>query len=490
MNAERLYHLIHSLTPSQKANFSVYLGAGKGKSTKFKLLYDRILTERSYNEKKIRGKEFAVSARFYQNRELLLDKIIQSLVFFSEQKLSLRSYVFKAMELGAIDHARRRLSNEMETARREEDYDFLEYLNALRARIEQAYRIEFDLEGSDPGLQNSTDRLAQLRLLFRRVNQLLKQGRGEAGDLAAKSLQYELDSIPRQGDESQYLGYKILSGIEMLRKNHEAAYLCQLEAVAILERDSFPLTQQMLAREYYLLVNHAMRFNYFEIAEHAVLKFSLLNAKSGIIDPSRQEMWIKAAIRVAYSRSNPDLMRKVLPSLDDLVKTARPEIYLLNLFLAGMTFFQHNDFTTALSLVEKIRSQTKSPWPEIYWATETLRSLIHAELGNHELCETIFRSSIRLAKQTGARYPELVVRTANRMIDLGNKADKEILFGQYLTEMQSLKKDKKEEPALDLMDFTFWFRSNAGSISKWEAFLFRENSSNNQEPVHRNSKAQ
>ncbi len=486
MNAENLYYLIHSLTPAQKANFSNYLSAGKGRSSKFKLLYDRMVSARSYNEEKIRGKEFASSAKYYQNRELLLNKIIQSMVFFSEQSLSTRSYVYQAMEIGAVDHARRRLVSEIGLAEKEEDTDLLSYLYALKARVEQAYRIELgdDLPQSVFSLGEEAMALAKLRALFRRTDQVLKEGKGKGGDIAPASLEAELEEIHCDNQEGYYLRLKIRSGIHLLRGDYPAAYRCQLDAVQVLEKNPFPLAQQMLPREYYLLTNFAMRFDQIETAERAVKKFALLNINSSLVIGSKhQEMWTKAAIRVAFSRANPELMRQALPSFENLARTSKPEIYLLNLLLAATTFFIHSDYTRSLELVERMRKFPKIQWPEIYWAMETLRLMIHSEMGTLELCETAYRAAMHQARQTGAQYPGLVSRTAMKMIDSEDRAGKEILLKQFTSEMETLQKDKKEEPTIDLMDFSFWFRSTAGSISKIDAFLFRDNSNQASESI-------
>lgn len=479
MNAESLYYLIHSLTPAQKANFSHYLSAGKGRSAKFKLLYDRMLQAKSYDDEKIRGKEFKAAAKYYQNRELLLDKIIQSMVFFSDQKSTIRSYVFKAMEVGAFDHGRRRLAAEIGRAEKEGDTDLLHYLHALKAKVQQAYRMELGYDAPGPGssLEEQSRALHRLRALFRRVDQILKQGMGVGGDLAPASLAKELEMIPVTTDEAKYLALKIRSGIDLLKKEHEAAYQCQLDALAVLEKASFPLAQQMLAREYYLLTNMALRFDHFEVAEQAVMKFSLLSEVSSFGKSAKQqEMWTKAAIRVAYSRANAELMKEAMPHFDLLSRTARPEIYLLNLLLAATTFFVHNEYSQSLQLLETIRSFPKTQWREMYWATETLRLMIHSELGNVELCETIYRAAMHQAKQLGTQYPNLVTRSAMKIILFEKQKGKRELFDQFNAEMKLLRKDKNEEPAIDLMDFSYWFRSITGSISKVDAFLFRNNS--------------
>ena len=486
MNAEGLYRLIHSLTPAQKANFSSFLGAGKGRSSKFKLLYDRILKAKVYDEKKIRGKEFSNAARFYQNREILLDKIIQSLVFFSDQRLSMRSYVFQAMELGAFDHARRRLANELERASQDGDKDLLRYLFSLKERVEQAYRVEFkvEIDVDRQELSQLEQFISRLRELFRKVDQLLKQGWGEAGDLAAMSLQNELDQIPIECKEAAYLEMKIRSGLAIMQKDHFKAYRCQQNAVEVLERGDFPLSQQMLPREYYLLIHHALRYDHLEVAEQAVLKYSLLQETQQNLDPKLQEMWIKATIRVAYSRANSALMEKLQPAFESLGKTAKPEIYLLNSILVATTFFISDDQARTLDLIKKVRSRTKIDWPLAYWAIETLRFLVYVEQGDPELSEGIFRAAKRLANKTGVNYPKLVIRMAAKMTEADRPEQKRALFDQYQAELKGILSDPNEARALELIDLSFWFRSLATGMTRKEAFLYREGDAGTGSAIH------
>gem|GEM_PF-4465306 len=463
MNSRSLFQLIQSLTPAQKANFSSYLASGKRKVGKYKILYDRILSLKQFDDRQIRGKEFSNPTTYYQNREILLDKIVQSLVFYQDAKISFRGYVIQALELDAVDLARKRFLTELTQAVEGNDLDYIHYLLSFRRRVERAHQLQIVRdheieEASKLGLEKTV--LDKLQAIFAKVKSWTKRGIDEVGQLAIVSTYAELETLQPMLPESRYWDAKIKSGLALLQLDIPTAFSFLNKAAGILEKHAFPFSNSLLIRENYLMIQLAHQVNDLEMARDLTMQFALLEPKNAREAVLKKEFWAKSAIRTGFATANISLVKSALPDLLAMDKlTLQSQV--LNLFYAAKVAFLNDEFSMARRWLQSFRRLKSSASLELNWAAEQLRLLILVEEGDLDAAESSYRTSLRLAKQLEGDNLQLSTKLSYRSLEANCRADHRMIFKQYQMGFKLIEGAKKEIVALDLMNISFWLESRA-----------------------------
>lgn len=472
MNSRSLYKLIHNLTPAQKANFSSYLSSGKRKSGKYKVLYDRILSTPLFDEREIRGKEFSSSVAYYQNREILLDKIVQSLVFYQDAKVSFRGYVIQALEIDAFELARKKFLAELDQAVAGHDLDYIHYLLSFQARVERAHQVQLinaeEIESAEKLVVEKAT-VDQLQHLFARVKRWIKNGIDEIGRVGIASVYAELDQIHAIHPEASYWDAKTRSGLAMLELDIPASFAHLGKAVSVLEKYSFPFSNGLLIRESYLMIQLTHHVHDLETAMEMTMQFALLKTHNPREEALKKEFWAKSAIRTGIATANLELVRSALPDLLSH-KNITPQSVVLNLFYAAKVAFLNQEFKLALRWLREFRILKSSAVPELNWAAEQLRLMTHIEVGDWDACESAYRTSLRLAMKLEAPNLKLGTKIAFKAMDAMTPAAYETLFKQYQEAFQPVAGASKENVALDLMNISFWLESRASNVAMIEIY--------------------
>ena len=471
MTGNELYQLIHSLDRREKSNFAKFTDSNAGfnqggKRPRYLRLFDRMARMKVYDEDAVRGDLFRSAVKFYQAREKLLDKIIQSLVYFGGQKLSARSYILQALKVDAFDLAQRRLNAELKTAKEEQDIDYYHYLLTLKERIETSYRIKVDLQD---GLEDISDigpeygHVLKLRGILRRLLMLIRSDPKAKSELGAQQFLDELQEIPLSGPESHYLYNKILSCIKITQLEMQAAFSYQQIAVRELEKMGSILKNGRLAQEYFFLVQLSRNNNDLKTVQHTIFKFSQIHPENRFEQELKHDYWVQAAISAGHIHGNLDLIKEAMPILMENLSLFSHDLLILNLFFAAKVYFIHEEYSSSLEIIDQIRSMRKCKWAELNWAIETLRLLNHAEREHFEVLESVFRSSLRLGEALDADLPRLSTRMIHRMACSSGHLERAQIREEYLKIREKSTDSPSRKISLDLLDLSFWFDHKATS---------------------------
>lgn len=479
MTGRELHQLINSLDRREKSNFAKFTDSNAEcnqavKRPKFLQLFDRMAKQKEYDEDGVRGTLFKSSVKFYQTREKLLDKIIQSLVFYGDEKLSARSYIQQALKFDAIELAQKKLASELKLAHQSQDQDYLHYLLTLKEKIEFSYRMVLEVPEEIVEIDEAQfdyQHLLTLRGVLRRLQRVIRSGKNVNPTLGANQFLNEIKDVPTPSPESRYLYFKIRCYLEVMQVEMELAYRFQQQATRELEQMGPIFRNALLAKEYFFLVQLSLKNNDLEMVQRTVFKFSQIDPENKKEQEIKNDYWIQAAISAGNTHGNLQMIEGVMPLLKQNTLLFSPELYVLNLFLAAKVYFVHQEYTKALEAIELIRSVKKCKWPELYWAVETLRYVTHAGLDNEDVLDSIARSAIRFAEAVDANLPKLSSRYAQRMIRSRNEEDKTRILNDFLLARKIGSSDPKEKIAIDLLDLTFWFQHQAQGISLLDAYL-------------------
>ncbi len=479
MTGRELHQLIHSLDRREKSNFAKFTDSNSesnqgGKRPKYLVLFDQMIKQKVYDEEIVRGTLFRNAVKFYQTREKLLDKIIQSIIFYGNEKLSARSYILQALKLDANELAQKKLVAELNIAHNHKDHDYFHYLLSLREKIEVSYRIVLEIPDDLQEIgaaQIDYQHMLTLRGILRRLKQMLKSGKNVSAALGPGQFLHEVQGIPTPNPECRYLYNKIRCYIEIMRIDMEQAFHFQQLAVDELEQMGPLFLNPLLAKEYFFMVELSLKNGDPDLVQRIIFKFSQIEPENQKERDIKNDYWIQSGISAGETQANLQLIEGVMPLLMQNTPLFKPELLMLNLFLAAKVYFVHKEYKKALGVVKHIRSIKKCKWPELYWAVETLRYIIMDGLGNVDVLDSIARSAIRFSEAVDSELPKISSRYAQKMTRSLNNNERLKLLHEFLHLRKTKAGAPKEKIAMGLLDLTFWFQHKAKDISLLDAFL-------------------
>ena len=458
MTGEGLFKLVRSLSKQQKANFSRFVDAKKGSKPQYYTLFERLLVSRTYDESQIRGKEFSRPSKYYQNREILADKLIQSMVYFNGNRGSVRAYVIRAIELSATEMARKRLVAGMEEAVKRGDWSGLESLHRLLDELTDAYRIDLKLPDHLPDREavrshiRSWDSLEDLQ---RRVKYHLQNNFGDHL-FHARAFRSKLDEIPVLGDKGAYLHAKVRVSIELLKQDYEQAVIVQDELVSILEKGKVFFKTPTLIRELSILIRLANQVKFEQLALHATMKLG------GVIpgNPKEEDLKLhfqtKALVTVATIQCNLEMALKGRDGLISRRELFKEEEVPTYLFACASVFFIHGAYREVLDVLAEIRAGKRSLWEELNWGVVLLRLLCNFELGNVEVIPSLYRSLTRSAQGTDKEYPSFASRLVGRVVDALDKGQMQKVWQMNKQTYLSYCQNPLEIMMTEVFDLSLW----------------------------------
>lgn len=492
MTGQELHQLIHSLDRREKSNFAKFTDSNAesnqaAKRPKYLVLFDQMAKQKVYDEDVVRGTLFRNAVKFYQTREKLLDKIIQSMIFYGNEKLSARSYIQQALKFDAVELAQKKLVAELKIGQKNKDHDYLHYLLTLREKIETSYRVVLEIPEGIEEIESSQidyQHLLTLRGVLRRLKRMLKSGKNVGATLGPVQFLDEIQNVPTPNPECRYLYNKIRCYVEIMKVEMEEAFHYQQQAVRELEEMGPMFRNPLLAKEYFFMVELSLQNNDPDLVQRIIFKFSQIEPENRKERDIKNDYWIQAAISAGDTHGNLQLIESVMPLLLQNESLFKPELLMLNLFLAAKVFFVHQENRKALEVIKHIRSIKKCKWPELYWAVETLRYAVMDALDNVDVLDSIARSSIRFADAIDADLPKITSRYAQRMTRSRDKEDRMRVLNDFLLARKMGVSDPKEKISLGLLDLIFWFEHKAQGTPLLDAFMMsRKQSSSRGEKV-------
>ena len=463
MTGEGLFKLVRSLSKQQKANFSRFVDAKKGSKPQYYTLFERLLLSRTYDESQIRGKEFSRASKYYQNREILADKLIQSMVYFNGNRGSVRAYVIRAIELNATEMARKRLIAGMEEALKRGDWSALDSLHRLLGELTDAYRLDIKLPDHLPDWQEVRSHIRSwdsLEELQQRVKYHLQTNFGDHL-FHARVFRSKLDEIPVLGDKGAYLQAKVRVSLELLKQDYEQAVVLQNELVSVLEQGNVFFKNPTLIKEYSILIRLANQVKFDQLALQGTVKLGSIVPESPREEDLKQHYQTKALVTVATTQCNLDMAlqgRDGLLQRRELFKEEEVPTYL---FACAGVFFVHGAYREALHTLSEIRAGKRSLWEELNWGVDLLRLLSNFELGNVEVITSLRRSLMRSAQGTEKEYPSFASRLVGRVMDAIDLHQSQKVWQKNKQEYLSYCQNPLENMMTEIFDLSLWLDARA-----------------------------
>lgn len=459
MTGESLFKLIKSLSRQQRSNFSRFVEARKGKKQKFLTIFDRMLACNTYEEETIRGKEFKDARKYYQNRELLADKLIQSLVQYESAKVAGREYVLRAVEYNANELARKKLGLEVKASLKAGDYIQLLSYYDLRDSIADAYGIFLALPKGMPESGEVREMERQSAILQDVLTSLRAAAKSDPGEWSRKStfIKGRLEGLAPTHPRDTYRYFKAQAFIDLLNNHFFKALVPQNKVVDILQEADFPLSRALLIKETSILIRLASDLGEYPLAMKLLTRLSEAEPQSPREEDMRQTTWIKSSVIVAGTAMDIDLALQCRADLlkhKDLFKESG---YVIHLLGCARVCFIHGEYATVLEIVEEIRSLSRSYWVQVTWLLNALRCIIHYELENEDLLESILLASIRRSRKEGdvASYPLLIFKTVRKLWNVSPEESRSVL-DEAAARLEEVKGDAEIQPLLGLLDFGMW----------------------------------
>lgn len=467
MTVEKLYYLVHSLTRDQKSNFTRYIRGGK--KTLDVVLYERILSQKNFNEKAseiIRGKEFKVASKYYLYRIKLAEKIIQSLVSFESSKVSALSFIRRAVTMDAVELAEKALAEEMIKAQNNESYSTLRYLFDFAYDLEQDYNFKFSYHKD----LKSREEVKYLDEVQHSLEDLLLQIRrsfvqnADSRKMAASMIASRLEEIEPETQKAEYTYTKVKVGISLLTKSMGKAQELQKGLVKQMLDAEIEFSITRMSKEISSLIRMSEDVGDKETALHSNFAFSQLSPKTLIEQKEFSKNRIIQAATVGESWANLSLAEKTLKDLTES-RFQFGNSDLVRCFLRlGLNFFYNEKYSEALACLREVRSIPGKDWDRVTWEPDTLILLCHLEKGNHDVIDSLARAAYRNTRKYDLKYPKTVVKIIHQVIRSNGKVSDEI-YHNGLKEIMDILNPGDEIHAGDEMhaaqyfDFSIWLHA-------------------------------
>lgn len=472
MTGEGLFNLVRSLSKQQKANFSRFVDARKGSKPIYYTLFERLVSKKKYDEAQIRGAIFRSPSKFYQNREILADKLIQSMVHFNGSRGSVKSYVLHAIELNAPELAKKRLVSSMEEAVEAEDWASLDFLHRLRGELVEAYRLSFPLPDSVPTVGEVATCLRSWDSLTDLQARLKHHLQNNFGDhlFHAGTFRKKLDEIPVVGSKGKFLSQKVRVSLELLMQDYHGAVRHQENVVETLKGAKIFLKNALLFKELSILIRLAIEVKQDQVALRSTFLLGAISAENSREAVLKVYYQTKALIFVASSQANLEMAEDGLGILLQNRNLFTEEEIPTYLFNCVTVFFLFEEYGKALETLAIIRSAKRSQWEELNWSVDLLRVLCNYELGNLEVVPHLQRTLQRTAQSQEKAFPKFATRTVAKMMGASCKSDSLQIWEGSSEALENYKNDPKESLATNVFDLSLWLESKAKGIPLLQVF--------------------
>lgn len=470
MTGERLFRLIKSLGRQQKSNFSRFVEARKGKRQKYLVVYDRMLACNDYEEETIRGKEFLDSRKYYQAREILADKLLQSLVQYESSRVEGRSYILRALDFEAYELAQKKFSEETTLAYQQGDFPHLLSLYQLGRGVAANYGVKLEIPEELPSSSQVRQFEAQSHQMDELLDQIRQAFRSEPAlwEQKAAFLQSRLPDIASSHPRDTFRIHKIQVGYALLQGRLAQALHHQKLLVDVLEQNSFPLSRLGFLKEASLLIRLANHLGHRQMATESLMRLGNFQGCTPREDSLCLGNRIKASALVAASNLDLPLATQCHSDLLLHRHVFTDSSYAIHLLECARVYFAHGQYEGVLNLIEEVRSLSRTIWVDLAWVVDALRCSAHFELGNLDALESALLSAVRKARQTDSpAYPKLIYKTLHKLANAAPGEIETVLERAY-AKFQDMQGDAQVQQQLNSLDFGLWLKAKLTGRSMME----------------------
>lgn len=462
MTADKIFHLVHSLTKEQKYLVSRYGFSERDANTR--LLYDRILKEKVFSPKaarRIQGKEFKGHAKYWSARVRLAERIIAGLAAFEDQNVPARPFLQWALQLEAHEVAGRFLSQALLTALEKEDFALLSYLLELQEDLELQYRVRIPLQEKVPEKSHILARIENFRnwkALLRDFRNFLRERNGSHSSTDWRLLPQRLRALPLLSKKAEKFRLKLLSGWHSFQQQFDQAILQQEKLLQCYARRPDENGVEYIS-EMGLLVSMHVQLHQKDPAVHWMMQLSGLQPPSAAAAHVQARWQVTLPIMIGEHFGDLDLLRRgqaLLRQHQDLFEV-RHRVY--QHLLLALGFFYFRDFAGCNKQLAAIRQFKRANWKHFKWEVLALSTLSAWELNEIGLSES-FLGSLKRGTDTSDAYLKSCNQVIQKLV-LGEHRN----WDQLASELRLAKADISNSNRIYALDLAFYLESRKMGLS-------------------------
>jgi hypothetical protein len=482
--SDKLFHLIKSLSGSEKRYFRIQANKKEG-SNKYLELFDAIDQQDYFDDAALQRLiygEKPQTKKYSELKNYLFEQILLALQGFDHQSsidFRLKNYLLNIRVLYKRSHFQAALEQVKKVKRYARQYEhFLAELEGLRWEKAILY-AQTDIAGLDRKMQNietaeqscyqKLENLNRFRNAFLRLLILLRKDaalRGKKPQAVLNSFLQNADHLDIQqalSHSAKVQYYRTLSVFHYAKKDMNAFYQHSKEAVALLE--SRPDLLQEDASEYIsALSNWALGAGWlkrYEEVQAILQKFRKVNpiTLDDELKIHRQYYMNKFALCIVQGEFEEGL--SALSTHQKEVKRFNETVFRKHTFFF-QSFYLHfgaGDFEKALEdLNEWLHLSGNAERQDLQSLARILNLLIHFEMGNTLLLESLIRSTYRYwKKQTLVfDYEKTMLQFFRQIMKAPDRSQQQALLRELEEKINQLFLDPKEKPMLELFNIRAW----------------------------------
>ena len=501
--SDRLFQLIHSLSGSEKRYFKLYVREGEGSDNKYLRLFEAIERQGEFDEEALKltvyGKDPIESRKYSELKNYLFELVLKSLQAFDEKTSA--DYRVKSALLGVRALFRRSryedalfwLAKAKKTALRFEQFtSLLEIVNWEKqiayARTDIAY-LDSELnrlENEEKTYRERLENLASFRNTFLRLLTNLRKDASLRREEQNRQIQGILENpLLQSADKAQshharVYFYRILSIASYAQKEYARFYEWNKTLLSLMEERP-ELLREDVSEYISALSNLALSCGYLnkhgEVRE-VLKKFRQItpNTIDDELKIHRQYYMNQFGLCIAQGD-----FEEGLRALEDHRKEVQR--FSEDLFRKNTFFYQYfyiyfgtGNYEQALSyLNEWLALSGNIERKDLQSVARILNLVIHYEMGNTLLLESLVRSTQRFLKKEEQmfEYERAVLQFIKTAIRVVNKREEKQAFLLLQKQLESLYELPSERQMLELFDIRAWVEGKIRQIPFGEVVRLR-----------------
>lgn len=466
MTGLETFDLVKSLSRKEKSNFTRFVRIDKANKPEFYILYEKFSDAESYDEEKIRALVgLNTPKKFYKVRMTLLDRIIQSLTFYSKGSDNSRKYILTALEKGAYDLAKKKLISLAATAYKERDFSYLAYLYKLKVEIWAAYKVAVEFPKEVPGeviVKDHLERSTEVRSLLESIKVEVKKGNSDR-DERLLEISHGLEAFKIDLGVGGYFLRKGKAISCLLLYGEERAVQDYHLTLDYLRSQSFPLKEIHFLEELkdFILLN-SMTGN-LDCARDHIWELDSVPALTLEIEKRKAKILCKVNLHFALNHGGKDLAEIGYASMKTYSQLFTKEELAISFFSYAIVSFVYGCYSECIKVLEELKSLNQSHWENLKWPVKLVSLLANWEIQNLDVIDSLYLGLKRLASNSNLHFPKIATQFIGRVIFTPNPAwEKEWdLLGASL---DSLMGDSKERICFEVFNLGAWVKAKASRL--------------------------
>lgn len=475
MDEVKLHQLIRSLTKDQKSNFTRFVG--NGRRTKDLILYKMMSAFPELDDrfrKKLHENGMEDSTKYYIYRVRLAEKIVQSFAAYANNlmKVSLAEFIRQAVLMDCLEIVTGPIRDQMKEWLKEEDFISIRYIYDYCRQLERKYRVKIPFPSNLPSRREVNEWIEEIESF----EEMIEQGKlvyKEGGIKQRRVAKIILEKIQDQNSSSQsgkFLRGKVAALAYTLKGEWENAIDC-LEEIII---GSHNLPSITVVQKIFVQVQVGLIYSNLGDREE-ILKRGKAISKMNDLYPWEERTClyhiITNFIATGEQFAEVDFALKGLEMLNNSKELFDQDRLSKLLIMLVLSFVYSQKWDQALFCIGELQKSKIPSDSMISWEPEFLLFFIHAEKGNFDLLDSLFRSSLRVANHYEASYPKLVVKTYKQIKYASSNGQKDILLTKAIAVFSRLLETPSEMRYARIFNFLPWLESQKTGIHIHEVIL-------------------